>query len=98
MNLNSAKRTLTYLNIGYNQLQSIGKNMIDNFNELQILQLNHNELIEVQSNAFNKCPKLTSLDLSHNHLRILHKGTFANQVGLILFCCDQSFNKHSITY
>ncbi|VDN18285.1 unnamed protein product [Gongylonema pulchrum] len=79
VDLNAAKRTLVYLDLAHNQLQSIGKNMFDDFNQLRILKLGHNELIEVQSNAFLTCPQLSELDLSHNHLRIIHKGTFANQ-------------------
>ncbi|EFO25703.1 leucine Rich Repeat family protein [Loa loa] len=79
IDLHSAKRTLTYLNLAYNQLQSIGKNLLYDFGQLKVLKLDHNELIEVQSNAFAMCKWLTELNLSHNHLRILHKGTFAEQ-------------------
>uniref|UniRef100_A0A0R3QR91 Chaoptin n=1 Tax=Brugia timori TaxID=42155 RepID=A0A0R3QR91_9BILA len=79
IDLHSAKRTLTYLNLAYNQLQSIGKNLLNDLSQLKVLKLNHNELIEVQSNAFATCRWLNELDLSYNHLRILHKGTFAEQ-------------------
>uniref|UniRef100_A0A915PH04 Chaoptin n=1 Tax=Setaria digitata TaxID=48799 RepID=A0A915PH04_9BILA len=79
IDLNSAKRTLMYLNLAHNQLQSIGKNMLHDFGQLKVLKLSHNELIEVQSNAFTTCTLLNELDLSHNHLRILHKGTFTKQ-------------------
>ncbi|VDO31084.1 unnamed protein product [Onchocerca flexuosa] len=79
IDLHSAKRTLMYLNLAHNHLQSIGKNMLYDFGQLKVLKLDHNELIEVQSNAFAMCKWLTELDLSHNHLRILHKGTFTKQ-------------------
>ncbi|VDM07257.1 unnamed protein product [Wuchereria bancrofti] len=79
IDLHSAKRTLTHLNLAYNQLQSIGKNLLNDIGQLKVLKLNHNELNEVQSNAFATCRWLNELDLSHNHLRILHKGTFAEQ-------------------
>ncbi|MCP9260122.1 Leucine Rich Repeat family protein [Dirofilaria immitis] len=79
IDLHSAKRTLIYLNLAHNQLQSIGKNMLYDFDQLKFLKLDHNELIEIQNNAFAMCRRLTELNLSHNHLRILHKGTFTKQ-------------------
>ncbi|VDN01367.1 unnamed protein product [Thelazia callipaeda] len=79
IDLTPAKRTLVYLNLAHNQLQSIGKNMLYDFSQLKVLKLNHNELIEVQNNALTTCKVLTELDLSYNHLTTLHKSTFANQ-------------------
>ncbi|CAG9531848.1 unnamed protein product [Cercopithifilaria johnstoni] len=79
IDLHSAKRTLMYLNLAHNQLQSIGKNMLYDFSQLKVLKLDHNELIELHGNAFAMCRRLSELDLSHNHLRILQKGIFAKQ-------------------
>uniref|UniRef100_A0A0M3ITZ7 Leucine-rich repeat domain-containing protein n=1 Tax=Ascaris lumbricoides TaxID=6252 RepID=A0A0M3ITZ7_ASCLU len=79
VDLSAVKRSLCSLNLSYNQLQSIGKETMRDFDQMNTLDLSNNGIIEVQSNAFLACPKLSILNLSYNHLRTLYKGTFANQ-------------------
>uniref|UniRef100_A0A915B1N2 Chaoptin n=2 Tax=Parascaris univalens TaxID=6257 RepID=A0A915B1N2_PARUN len=79
VDLSAVKRSLCSLNLSHNQLQSIGKETMRDFDQMNTLDLSNNGLIEVQSNAFLACPKLRILNLSYNHLRTLYKGTFANQ-------------------
>ncbi|VDM45294.1 unnamed protein product [Toxocara canis] len=86
IDLSAVKRSLTSLNLAHNQLQSIGKETMRDFDQLSTLDLSHNGIIEVQSNAFLACPKLSTLNLSHNHLRTLRKGTFANQETYTTLC------------
>ncbi|MFH4983497.1 hypothetical protein AB6A40_010206 [Gnathostoma spinigerum] len=80
VNLDGIQRTMVDLNLANNHLQSIGKDIMRNFDKLQTLDISGNGLMEIQASSFVDCPNLKILNLAHNHLRNLRKGTFANQI------------------
>ncbi|CAI4226387.1 unnamed protein product [Auanema sp. JU1783] len=77
--LSCVKRNLLSLNLAYNNLQSVKKEMMEDFEELTELSLSHNGILEIQATALQNCPKLNIIDFSHNHIRTIWKNTFASQ-------------------
>ncbi|CAJ0581317.1 unnamed protein product, partial [Mesorhabditis spiculigera] len=79
IDLNCIKRSVQTLNLAHNELQSLPKEVMQDFDELRNISLRHNGILEIPVHAFTACHKLEYLDLAKNHIRHLWKGSFINQ-------------------
>ncbi|CAJ0951102.1 unnamed protein product, partial [Mesorhabditis belari] len=79
IDLTCVKRSLQSLDLAFNELQTLPKEVMQDFDELKNLSLRHNGILEIPGHAFSTCQKLEYLDLAKNHIRYIWKGTFSNQ-------------------
>jgi Leucine-rich repeat (LRR) protein len=68
--------TFKVLNVSYNKLHRLSKNMCDKVRELQVLDLSHNQIDRVLPDALRANTRLTYLDLSYNQIASLDRKFF----------------------
>ena len=79
-------RSLTILDLSYNQIIFITKGCFDSLEKLMVLRLQKNKIERIDDNSFYNLTNLLTLDLSNNKLSTFSKQAFTNitQLNLLI--------------
>lgn len=69
---------LSYLDVGYNNLETIDEDTFRDLSHLQTLNINNNKLKTLQKNIFQRNLRLKSVNANSNDLEFLHDDLFKN--------------------
>ena len=98
IDVSATRRTLTRLNLSFNNLQFLDGKTLQNFEKLVHIDLSNNQLIEIHAHAFKNCPQLTYITLKNNNLRRIWPRSFAHQVKSVFLKEVTMVNRLEINY
>uniref|UniRef100_A0AAV2LLV3 Uncharacterized protein n=1 Tax=Knipowitschia caucasica TaxID=637954 RepID=A0AAV2LLV3_KNICA len=83
-------RSMQFLDLGYNQLQSLARNSFAGLFKLSELHLEHNELVKVNLAHFPRLISLQKIDLSSNEIEYIEPHVFESSPSLKVLMLDSN--------